>query len=625
MKLKSILAAGTAVALLLGLLLLPAGARSTTVPAQQEVTQVINALGIMVGDDQGNMQLDRTVTRAEFITMAVKASPNGDQVGESSTSTSPYPDVPYTHWAAGFVEAGVAAGLITGYSDGTFRPSNQITLAEGVTIVLQLLGYGSEDFSGAYPTPQMALYHSLKLDRGLNAQSSSTVLSRHDAMYLFYNLLSTNDKSGTPYINSLGYSLNAAGEVDLVALINAVMDGPMIASGDWQNNIPFSLSGATVTRDGSPSSASQIQENDVIYWCQSMRTLWVYSDKVVGTIQDITPNTAAPTAVTIGGHSYELDSASAVYALSDLGSYDIGDTVSLLLGRQGKVAAVTAPIETTSERCGVVTKVTRESYSDGYHSSYTADTITLLATDGQSYQYECTSYTYDVGDLVGVNIAADGTVSLKRLSPTRLSGKVNSKGTKIGSTPLADGVEILDVYEGSGTRIFPSRLAGITLNKDMVLYYTLNGSGEIDRLILEDVTGDNYHYGILTDMVEIPTGTLTTYYTYVYDVGGTTYTLANSTTGFPVSTGGIMLKGDLNNPDKMYRLTKLEADRISGNLLIAGNRSYTMADDVVIYEYRNGSYYLSSAQRVTEKGLSLTGWYDKAESSGGRIRIVVAR
>lgn len=623
MKLKSILAAGTAVALLLGLLVLPAGARSTTVPAQQEVTQVINALGIMVGDDQGNMQLDRTVTRAEFITMAVKASPNGDQVGESSTS--PYPDVPYTHWAAGFVEAGVAAGLITGYSDGTFRPSNQITLAEGVTIVLQLLGYGSEDFSGAYPTPQMALYHSLKLDRGLNAQSSSTVLSRHDAMYLFYNLLSTNDKSGTPYINSLGYSLNAAGEVDLVALINAVMDGPMIASGDWQSNIPFSLSGATVTRDGSPSSASQIQENDVIYWCQSMRTLWVYSDKVVGTIQDITPNTAAPTAVTIGGHSYELDSASAVYALSDLGSYDIGDTVSLLLGRQGKVAAVTAPIETTSERCGVVTKVTRESYSDGYHSSYTADTITLLATDGQSYQYECTSYTYDVGDLVGVNIAADGTVSLKRLSPTRLSGKVNSEGTKIGSTPLADGVEILDVYEGSGTRIFPSRLAGITLNKDMVLYYTLNGSGEIDRLILEDVTGDNYHYGILTDMVEIPTGTLTTYYTYVYDVGGTTYTLANSTTGFPVSTGGIMLKGDINNPDKMYRLTKLEADRISGNLLIAGNRSYTMADDVVIYEYRNGSYYLSSAQRVTEKGLSLTGWYDKAESSGGRIRIVVAR
>ena len=172
MKLKSILAAGTAAALLVGMLVLPAGARSATVPAQQEVTQVVNALGIMVGDSQGNMQLDRTVTRAEFITMAVKASPNGDQVGEASTS--PYPDVPYTHWAAGFVEAGVAAGLITGYSDGTFRPSNQITLAEGVTIILQLLGYSNEDFSGAYPTPQMALYHSLKLDRDSKPRTAAT-------------------------------------------------------------------------------------------------------------------------------------------------------------------------------------------------------------------------------------------------------------------------------------------------------------------------------------------------------------------------------------------------------------------------------------------------------------------
>lgn len=623
MKLKSILAAGTAAALTVGLLVLPAGARSTTVPAQQEVTQVINALGIMVGDEQGNMQLDRTVTRAEFITMAVKASPNGDQVGEASTS--PYPDVPYTHWAAGFVEAGVAAGLITGYSDGTFRPSNQITLAEGVTIVLQLLDYGSEGFSGAYPSPQMALCRSLKLDRGLSAQNSGDLLTRRDAMYLFYNMLSTNNQSGTPYITSLGHSLNAAGEVDLLALINDVMDGPLVAAGDWQSSIPFSLSGVTVTRNGAPSSLSKIQENDVIYWCQPMRTLWVYSDKVVGTIQSITPDTSSPTAVTIGGHSYELDSASAAYALSDLGSYGLGDTVTLLLGRQGKVAAVTEPMETTSERCGVVTQVTRETYSDGTHSSYTADTITLMATDGQTYRYECTSQTYEPGDLVGVNIAADGTVSLKRLPSVKLSGKVNSSATKLGSTPLASDVEILDVYENVGVRVFASRIAGLNLPQDMISYYTMNGSGEIDRLILKDVTGDTYHYGMLTQMVVMPTGTITTYYTYVYDVGGTTYTLPNITTGFPVDTGGVMIKGDPSNPDKMYNLTRVNATSISGNQLIALNRSYTMADNVVIYEYRNGSYYLSSAQRVQEKGLSLTGWYDKSENNGGRIRIVVAK
>lgn len=61
--------------------------------------------------------------------------------------------MPYTHWAAGYVEAAVAAGLVTAYSDGTFRPDNPITLAEGATIALGLLGYTAEDYSGAYPTP----------------------------------------------------------------------------------------------------------------------------------------------------------------------------------------------------------------------------------------------------------------------------------------------------------------------------------------------------------------------------------------------------------------------------------------------------------------------------------------
>lgn len=56
------------------------------------------------------------------------------------------------------------------------------------------------------------------------------MLTRQDTLYLFYNLLSTNTKEGTPYINKLGYSLNAAGEVDRVALVNGVLEGPVVAA-----------------------------------------------------------------------------------------------------------------------------------------------------------------------------------------------------------------------------------------------------------------------------------------------------------------------------------------------------------------------------------------------------------
>ena len=119
-------------------------ARAASQPQQEEAIQVVNALGIMVGDTNGNMNLSSRVTRAEFITMAVKATPGGEQIGQAATS--PYPDVPRSHWASGYVEAGVAAGLVSGYTDGTFRPNREISLAEGVTIALQLLGYGPSDF-----------------------------------------------------------------------------------------------------------------------------------------------------------------------------------------------------------------------------------------------------------------------------------------------------------------------------------------------------------------------------------------------------------------------------------------------------------------------------------------------
>ena len=85
-------------------------ARAASQPQQEEAIQVVNALGIMVGDTNGNMNLSSRVTRAEFITMAVKATPGGEQIGQAATS--PYPDVPRSHWASGYVEAGVAAGLV---------------------------------------------------------------------------------------------------------------------------------------------------------------------------------------------------------------------------------------------------------------------------------------------------------------------------------------------------------------------------------------------------------------------------------------------------------------------------------------------------------------------------------
>ena len=52
---------------------------------------------------------------------------------------------------------------------------------------------------------------------------------------------------------------------------------------------------------------------------------------------------------------------------------------------------------------------------------------------------------------------------------------------------------------------------------------------------------------------------------------------------------------------------------------------HTISDSVAVYEYRSGNYYLSTLARVREGDFTLTGWYDKADSAGGRLRVIVAR
>jgi len=592
----------------------------------EEASQVITALDIMVGDGSGDLQLTRPVTRAEFITLAVKASPYAGQVGQASVS--PFPDVPYTHWSAGFVQMGVSQGYISGYLDGTFRPDSRITLAEGCTILLKLLGYSGGDFSGAYPTGQMALFRSLKLDTDLTASQAEDVLTRQDAMYMFYNLLTTRTKTGTVYLTQLGYPTTASGEIDRVALINNTMEGPVVAAGDWQAQLPFDVNeGTAVFRDGVASHLSAIESHDVVYYSKSMRTLWVYHDRVSGSIQGVTLSASnSPASVTVAGRAYAIETAQAAYDLSELGKWRVGDQVTLLLGRTGGVAAVESPAAAGGTALvGIVTAVGTGTFPAAEGGTYTAKSVTFTATDGSSYSYELRDTpSFSVGDVVQVSVK-EGVVTVRHASSSQLSGRVSADATTLGRYALARNVEILDYYGAQGSvQVYPSRLAGMSLTTSQIRYYSLNSQGEIDRLILKEATGDGYSYGILTDLVDTSFG-MTINVLYQLDIGGVPAAIQSSTTRYPVKEGPIQVQGPLNDVERLVNLTEVKLDRLTSAAAYAGNRSYTLWDGAAVYEYRNGTYYLSSLERVLDGDFTVTAWYDKEETSGGRIRVLVAK
>lgn len=610
-------------ALLAAALTLSLATPALALTGREEAAQVLSALDIMTGDENGNLNLSAPVTRAEFVKMLMAASPIS--VGDV-TYVSPYPDVPASHWAAPYVEAAVAAGYVTGYLDGTFRPANTITLAEGVVMALRLLGYTNADFSGSFPAGQMAMYKTLDLDEGITIGQNDT-MTRQDAMYLFYNLLTAPTRTtGQPYLSSvLGYGLTADGEVDALALLNGTMDGPVVVGeAGWKDKIPFDISTAAVTRNGTATTAAALMDNDVVYWSKNLKALWVYTNKITGPIQAITP-ASAPTSVTVSGKSYTIETSSAAYALSDLGTFEVGDSVTLLLGRDGKVAAAVAPGESSGGSvCGLVVSNVPQQYTDKNGNDYTAASVTILATDGNTYTYSTDRTSVRTGTLVQAVASGDG-VEIKNLSSASLSGKVNADGTKLGGRSFAADVEILDTYGDHGVRVYPERLAGMEITESMVRYYLLDGSGDISRLILKDATGDMHTYGVITSVSEINSpASMTTAGTYVYDTAGTTQTISGSTV-YNVKTGPFMMKTDDGQIDRLVNLTEVKLTAAEGNTAYAGNRQYTIWDDALVYEVRDGKYFLTSLALVSGGDYTLTGYYDKDQTDGGRIRVILAK
>jgi hypothetical protein len=454
-------------------------------------------------------------------------------------------------------------------------------------------------------------------------------MTRQDAMYLLYNLLTAKTKTGYVYLTTLGHSLTAAGEIDRVALINSAMKGPVVVTSGWQSQVGFDLSTATVYRGGKLSSLSALQTNDVLYWSKSMHTLWAYSNKVTGLYQAVSPSASSPSAVTVAGKTYAIETSDAAYALSNLGSYKTGDTVTLLLGRDGGVAAVAESGTVTGTVYGVVSAVADSAYTDGNGNSYTAKTVTLTATDGNTYSYPVeANSSLKAGNLVQVTSSGSDT-QVKRLSQASISGKINSSATKLGNTALSEDVEILDMNsDGLAVKVSASRMANVSLSGDDVKFYRKNAAGEVDTLILNDVTGDLYSYGVITSSNE----TDVSYESqsvlagdYNYDVGGVTYSHRVSGSVLNLSVGPVQIQGSLYAPSKFKKLTAVKLTAVDAlTAATQDNGAFPVWSGVAVYELENGTYRLSSLERV-RTGYALTGYYDKAVSAGGCIRVIVAR
>ena len=109
---------------------------------QEEAAARLQAQGLLVGDGNGDLRLEDTLTRAELACLLSPISLNPEHVAWETDwytrmCTINFNDVP--EWAQVAVGVCASMGLMAGYGDGRFGPSDPVSPQMACTVMLRYL------------------------------------------------------------------------------------------------------------------------------------------------------------------------------------------------------------------------------------------------------------------------------------------------------------------------------------------------------------------------------------------------------------------------------------------------------------------------------------------------------
>ncbi len=158
----------------------------------QAVTTLAN-LGIIAGYEDGTFKPDDNITRAEVTTMVVAAM-NMTEQAKGMEGTTKFSDMQSdaTKWASGYVNVGVAQKFIAGFEDNTFRPAENVTYAQIITMLVGALNYGEyATYLGGYPNGYLSIAQTSGITKNVSTSNASDNVTRAQVAMLINNFLDT--------------------------------------------------------------------------------------------------------------------------------------------------------------------------------------------------------------------------------------------------------------------------------------------------------------------------------------------------------------------------------------------------------------------------------------------------
>ena len=235
-NLKRILALVLCLSMLMGL---SVSASATSFTDDESISEdnataveVLSALGIINGYEDGSFRPSDTVTRAEVCKMIAVAFNGGDEsindlyanVAVSGALT----DVYSGYWAEGYIKYCYATGIVDGYPDGTFLPEGEITGLELCQIMLNILNY---EVSWGDSTPWATAVMAKSATVGLLQDVSTAVgsaIPRQEAAQVIFNSLTLPIQG----YNALGVRIDSDDTI-LSTYLNGSQDTVIIIANEY--------------------------------------------------------------------------------------------------------------------------------------------------------------------------------------------------------------------------------------------------------------------------------------------------------------------------------------------------------------------------------------------------------
>ena len=159
----------------------------------KDAVNMLTALGVIEGYEDGSFNPDGVVTRAEMAKMIFVVRNNTIDDSAYANNTSKLTDIT-NHWAKGYIKFCESQGIIAGYGDNTFKPDATVTGVEAAKMLLVLTGYDADKagLTGtAWATNTLRYAGSAGILDDVNSGLESG-LPRQYAAQMIYNTLDAN-------------------------------------------------------------------------------------------------------------------------------------------------------------------------------------------------------------------------------------------------------------------------------------------------------------------------------------------------------------------------------------------------------------------------------------------------